>query len=264
MASRSTAAAHGRAFDDWAESRLCCWPSPCCGAAVTALCLALLLDSRRSRLRRLVSCWHASHLRWRSARDAARLAADGDAVLGRTAVRLPDRLDAAPSFPIAWATSSPNVVGGLERTEARHGGGIGEVPLVLGDADEIANGGIGRPGAPQRRLGQVRRHARLQEGADVAAGRDGLDRRQARRIERRLRAARRCSAARSPALCSPAIVAGCAGWPRLGRLAPVFVLLGRLALQARPACDEVLGSLIARPPGRLCGRQAAGRGRADA
>jgi len=62
-----------------------------------------------------------------------------------------------------------------------------EVPGVFRQADEIANGGFGGPGTPQRRARHLRRDARRQESLDVGACCDRLDWRQARGIKRRFR-----------------------------------------------------------------------------
>lgn len=53
------------------------------------------------------------------------------------------------------------VIGGCQRPEARYCDRVGEVPLVFGDAGEITNRGIGRPGAAQRGPRQFGRYARL-------------------------------------------------------------------------------------------------------
>ena len=58
------------------------------------------------------------------------------------------------------------------RREARNSGGIVEVPLVLGDADEVTNRWIGDPGTAQRGPRQFLRHAQSQEWPNVAAGND--------------------------------------------------------------------------------------------
>jgi hypothetical protein len=63
----------------------------------------------------------------------------------------------SPSYEI------PRIIRGSERTEARYGGGVVEVPLALRDTDEIANGRIGSPGAAQRSTRQLSGHASLEK-----------------------------------------------------------------------------------------------------
>lgn len=72
-------------------------------------------------------------------------------------------------LPQRLRDEAADVIGWRQRPEAWNGCWIGKIPLVLGKADEITNGGIDRPGAAQRRLGQLRRHAGRQEGANVTA-----------------------------------------------------------------------------------------------
>src|SRR5262245_56492949 len=60
---------------------------------------------------------------------------------------------------------------------------VSEVPLVLGDLDEVADRRVAHPGLPQRSTGQRRGNALLQKGGDVAASNDGFDWWQARHIE---------------------------------------------------------------------------------
>src|SRR5215468_8038945 len=59
----------------------------------------------------------------------------------------------------------------------------GEIPLVLGDLDEVADRRVAHPRLPQRSTGQRCRHALLQKGSDVAASNNGFDWWQARHIE---------------------------------------------------------------------------------
>src|SRR5262245_43088626 len=63
------------------------------------------------------------------------------------------------------ADEGREVLACLEWTKAGNGVGIGEVPLVFGDADKVANGRVARPGAPQRRLGELGRDPGLQKSA---------------------------------------------------------------------------------------------------
>src|SRR5262245_14910088 len=79
------------------------------------------------------------------------------------------------ALPQGLAQEPGHLIAGLEWAKARDGARVGEIPLVLGNADEIANGRVAGPGAPQRRLGQLRGHAGAQEGADVATRGDGFD-----------------------------------------------------------------------------------------
>ena len=147
-------------------------------------------------------------------------------------------------LPHGLGNELANVVGGFERSEPRHGGGIGEVPLVLGNADEIANRRVGRPDAPQRRLGQFRRHTGLQKGADVAAGRDGLDGGQACRIESRLRSLVRIRRS-ALAPCSAAAAVAASG-SRSDRVASAFRFLTVSRFNRDQRATKVLGSLIVR------------------
>ena len=43
------------------------------------------------------------------------------------------------------------LVGTIERSEAGHRIGVVEVPRILGEPDEVADGGVGSPGATKRR-----------------------------------------------------------------------------------------------------------------
>src|SRR6266481_7345440 len=70
-----------------------------------------------------------------------------------------------------------------QRSETRYCGGVGKVPLVLGDADEIADRRLAHPGTAKRGPGHCGRYPGLQEGAEIRAGGNRIDRRQARRIE---------------------------------------------------------------------------------
>jgi hypothetical protein len=71
----------------------------------------------------------------------------------------------------------------LQWSEARYRRRIGEVPLVLGNANEVAYRRIAHPSTPKRGLGQFGRHSRLQENADIRAGGDRINRGQTCRIE---------------------------------------------------------------------------------
>jgi hypothetical protein len=68
-----------------------------------------------------------------------------------------------------------HIIAGLERPKPWNCAGIGKIPLVFGNADEITNGWVTGPGPAQRRLGQLGRHAGAQKSANVAARRDGVD-----------------------------------------------------------------------------------------
>ena len=138
------------------------------------------------------------------------------------------------SLPIAWATSLATSSPVLERAKAWNGGGIGKVPLVFGNADEVANGRVCRPYLPQGSLGQFSRHTRLQERPDVAARGKGVDGRQLGR--RRTGLCASCSLLERADLSA---VGSCLGVRRrcVGRL---LALLRVFSLQARPAGNEIL------------------------
>src|SRR5262245_58578354 len=72
----------------------------------------------------------------------------------------------------------------LQRSKARHGPGVGKVPLVFRDTDKVSNGGVAGPGAPERGLGQFGGDPGLQNRAKVAARRNTVERRQAGEIDR--------------------------------------------------------------------------------
>src|ERR1700722_1033344 len=78
---------------------------------------------------------------------------------------------------------APCAIPSSERTESRHGGRVVEVPLALGDTDEIANCRIGGPGAAQRSTGQFRGYASFEKLPDIAVGNDRFYWGQACRIE---------------------------------------------------------------------------------
>src|SRR5580693_7990135 len=64
----------------------------------------------------------------------------------------------------------------LRRTKSRYRVRVVKIPLVLGDADKIANRRIARPGLSERRAGQFGGDAALQKSAYVRVGGDGIDR----------------------------------------------------------------------------------------
>src|SRR4029077_13623620 len=64
----------------------------------------------------------------------------------------------------------------LRRTKSRYRVRVVEIPLVLGDADEITNGWIARPGLAERSACQFGGYAALQKPAYVGVGGDGLNR----------------------------------------------------------------------------------------
>ena len=131
---------------------------------------AIFRHARRLELSRALAC-----------RGCARLAgSSADEGAGSTG---------CGSLPIACLTSSPMSSSARIGPKPGMEVGVGEVPLVLGHLDEIANRGVGRPRLPQRGLGQFGGDARLKEIANVGSGHNGVDRRQGRRIERRLLAA---------------------------------------------------------------------------
>src|SRR4029077_8883998 len=123
----------------------------------------------------------------------------------------------------------------LERAESRHAVGFGEVPLVLGKADEIADGGISAPRASKCRTGQFLRNTGREEGADVACRRNRFDRRQGRGIEgRQIECRRRRAAGRRT----------CLGFCRFRRLGLVGrTHLGR-ALALRPPLQKILRPIV--------------------
>ena len=92
---------------------------------------------------------------------------------------------ASPTRRDGSLREGPSAVGSLQRPKPRHRRGIVEIPLVIGDPDEIPNRRIGNPSGPQSRPYQLRRHARLQELADVACLGDRCNRGQRGGIERR-------------------------------------------------------------------------------
>jgi len=55
----------------------------------------------------------------------------------------------------------------IERTKARHPTRGIEIPCILRQADEIADGGISCPSLAKRRARQLQRHARREESRDV-------------------------------------------------------------------------------------------------
>src|SRR5215468_4390333 len=69
------------------------------------------------------------------------------------------------------------LVGHLQRPEAGDRAGVIKIPRILREPDEIADVGIGRPRAAKGRTGELGRHARREEGADVGLGGDRLERR---------------------------------------------------------------------------------------
>ena len=77
----------------------------------------------------------------------------------------------------------PASVFGCQGTEPGYAARRGEVPRILGQADEIADRGIGRPGTAERRPGQLRWHAGSQERQDVRSGADRFYRWQTRGVE---------------------------------------------------------------------------------
>jgi hypothetical protein len=111
-----------------------------------------------------VSVWYTMHLRCR-----------GGAWFrpGRAQRRLPRGRRQTLSQGLAQKRGHVRV--GPEGTKAGNAPGVGEIPLVFGNANEIANGGIARPSPAQRRLGQLRRHAGAQKGANVAGRIDAVD-----------------------------------------------------------------------------------------
>ncbi len=114
----------------------------------------------------LVSFWYTMELAvilaviWGAGwRNAAQARAGPLRGRGRRTKTLPQRL----------RDEAADVIGWRQWPEAWNGCWIGKIPLVLGNADEITNGGIDRPGAAQRRLGQLRRHAGRQKSPNVTA-----------------------------------------------------------------------------------------------
>ena len=89
----------------------------------------------------------------------------------RLVARQPRPAAARRSLAPAASATSPARLNG---PEARHAVGIVEVPLVLDQADEVADRRIGRPGAAKRRTREIRRHAGLQKGADVGCPRRSI------------------------------------------------------------------------------------------
>jgi hypothetical protein len=75
-----------------------------------------------------------------------------------------------------------HLIGELQPTEAWDGLRRIEVPGVLGEPYEIADLGVGSPGAAQRRTGKLGRHPRRQIAPDVRFRRDGFDGRQLREV----------------------------------------------------------------------------------
>ena len=77
----------------------------------------------------------------------------------------------------------------VQRTEASHSVRIVEVPGVFRQPHEIADGGIGSPGATKCRAAQLLRNALAQEGRDVGSSINRFNRGQVRQI--RLQGSRR-------------------------------------------------------------------------
>src|SRR5271165_7373776 len=65
-----------------------------------------------------------------------------------------------------------------QRTKARHPIRGIEIPSVLRQADEIADGGISCPSPAKRRACQLQRHIRRKESLDIRSGLDRIDWRQ--------------------------------------------------------------------------------------
>ena len=88
-----------------------------------------------------------------------------------------------------------------EVAETRHCIGIGEIPRVIRRSNVVANGGIGRPGAPERRKLKRLRHAGLQKITDIGIGADRVERWKFGQVEfRRTRRAGRCPAGAEPTM----------------------------------------------------------------
>jgi hypothetical protein len=66
---------------------------------------------------------------------------------------------------------APHVVDRAQGLKAGHAARRGEVPGVFRQSDEVADRGTRHPGAAQRGLGEVGRHARAQERASRILGR---------------------------------------------------------------------------------------------
>src|ERR1700738_5425325 len=86
-------------------------------------------------------------------------------------------------FELAY-DNDRRAAGRRQRTESRYPVRIVEVPLVLSNADEIANNGVADPGPAQCSARQFGRNAGLEERADIGIGNNLLKRRQACRVKR--------------------------------------------------------------------------------
>src|SRR5262245_8074116 len=137
------------------------------------------------------------------------------------------------------AHEGADILARLNRSKARNGAGIGKVPLVFGNADKVANGGVAGPGAPQRCLGEFERDARLQESTNVAAGRNAVDWRQAGEVD--------CGRGR-PLLAFGLSAGNRAAWGsgrrRRRRIGRPCAAVGLLALEPRPTRQKWLGAVL--------------------
>ena len=96
------------------------------------------------------------------------------------------RLSRLPDLAYDLRDHLPDLVGRLERTEARHGSRVGEVPGVLGEADEIADRRIRGPYASKRRTRRARPERPAAGTPDVGQRVDRFERRQRGEVEFRL------------------------------------------------------------------------------
>src|SRR5579875_3896945 len=62
-----------------------------------------------------------------------------------------------------------------DRPKARHRVRIVEIPPVFHGPDEIANGGVGAPGAAKRRTSDFLGHSGAEKAANIGVRRDGIE-----------------------------------------------------------------------------------------